>query len=393
LLNVSITLGPFTPFLSEFFYQHLRKLQPSYTEAANGGGSSNPVKPGKSDSVHFLTLPKYDDSRLNPEAVAAMAALQTIVEQGRNAREKRNISMRTPVKSVVAILRSPSDSVVNALTGPLQKYILSELNAWEFKLVPEEEQHDWVKLSLTPNFPVLGKKVGKKMKAITAAVKKMSHSDAVKCLEEGKLVVDDIELDTVTELISKLSFSKEGDFWESTPSADGATVVALDTTQDDAIISAGMARELINHIQQLRKAAGLDLKDVVEVFFHEEDGVTSTEDAVSKNVATLDTKFKGSIPLPQRLAPEWSVVLKSDTVDVGGSKVDVSVCRPAIAVNDSLDDIVKKILSTKEPSQFSVGETFKCSLDGKEYELKEGEDFWLSSVAKARSTKRIGWFL
>jgi len=393
LLNVSITLGPFTPFLSEFFYQHLRKLQPSYAEAANGGGSSNPVKPGKSDSVHFLTLPKYDDSRLNPEAVAAMGALQTIVEQGRNAREKRNISMRTPVKSVVAILRSPSDSVVNALTGPLQKYILSELNAWEFKLVPEEEQHDWVKLSLTPNFPVLGKKVGKKMKAITAAVKKMSHSDAVKCLEEGKLVVDDIELDTVTELISKLSFSKEGDFWESTPSADGATVVALDTTQDDAIISAGMARELINHIQQLRKAAGLDLKDVVEVFFHEEDGVTSTEDAVSKNVATLDTKFKGSIPLPQRLAPEWSVVLKSDTVDVGGSKVDVSVCRPAIAVNDSLDDIVKKILSTKEPSQFSVGETFKCSLDGKEYELKEGEDFWLSSVAKARSTKRIGWFL
>jgi hypothetical protein len=143
----------------------------------------------------------------------------------------------------------------------------------------------------------------------------------------------------------------------------------------------------------LRKAAGLDLKDVVEVFFHEEDGVTSTEDAVSKNVATLDTKFKGSIPLPQRLAPEWSVVLKSDTVDVGGSKVDVSVCRPAIAVNDSLDDIVKKILSTKEPSAFSVGETFKCSLDGKEYELKEGVDFWLSSAAKARSTRSLSWIL
>jgi len=393
LLDVTIILGPFTPFLAEFFYQHLRKLQPSYAQAVEGGGSTNPVMPGKSDSVHFLKLPQYDDSRLNHDAVEAMGALQTIVEQGRNARQNRNINMRTPVKSVVAILRKPSDNIVNALTGPLEKYILSELNAWEFKVIPEEEQHDWVTLSMTPNFPVLGKKVGKKMKAITAAVKKMSHSEAVKCLEEGKLVVGDVELDTLTELISKLNFSKEGDFWESTPSADGATVVALDTTQDDAIISAGMARELINHIQQLRKAALLDLKDVVEVFFQEEDGVTSTEDAVSKNIATLDAKFKGSIPLPKRLSPEWSVVLKSDTVDVGGSKVNVSVCRPAMAVSDSLDDIVKKILSTKEPSEFSVGENFKCTVDGKEYELNEGKDFWLSSAAKARSNKSLSWIL
>jgi len=391
LLDVTIILGPFTPFLAEFFYQHLRKLQASYAEASNGGGSANPVMPGKSDSVHFLKLPEYDESRLNNAAVEAMGALQNIVEQGRNAREKRNISLRTPVKSVVAVLRSPSDNVVDGLSGPLKKYILSELNAWEFKIIPEEEQHDWVTLSLTPNFPVLGKKLGKKMKAITTAVRKMSHSDAVKCLEEGKLVVDDVELDTVSELISKFSFSKEGEHWESTPSADGATIVALDTTQDDAIISAGMARELINHIQQLRKAAGLELKDVVEVFFYEEDGITTTEDAVSKNVATFDAKFKGSIPLPKRLAPEWSIVLKSDTVDVGSSKVTVSICRPAIAVKNSLENIVKKILSTKEPSEFAVGESFKCTVDGKEHELKEGEDFWLSTSAKAKSTNALCW--
>mmetsp|Transcript_3800 Transcript_3800/g.9971 ORF Transcript_3800/g.9971 Transcript_3800/m.9971 type:complete len:1171 (+) Transcript_3800:129-3641(+) len=384
LLDVTVVLGPFTPFLSEFFYQHLRKLQSSYAEAANGGGSANPVIRGKSDSVHFLKLPEYDESRLNAEAVETMEALQTIVEQGRNAREKRNISLRTPVKSVVAILRSPPDHVVKGLIGPLKKYILSELNAWDFQVVPEEEQQEWVTLSLTPNFKILGKKVGKKMKAIATAVKNMTHTEAVKCLEEGKLVVEEVELDAVTELISKLSFSKEGDHWESTPSADGATVVALDTTQDDAILSAGMARELINHIQQLRKAAGLELKDVVEVFFDEEEGVTSTEDAVKKNVATLDAKFKGSIPLPQRFAPAWSVVLKSDTVDVGGSKVTVSVCRPVIAVKDSLDESVKGVLSTKEPSELEAGGSFKCEVDGKSYDLTEGSDFWLSSALKAK---------
>lgn len=175
LLDVTIIMGPFTPFITEFFYQHLRVMQPSYAEAANGGGSTNPVMPGKSDSVHFLRLPEYDESRLNSDAVEAMQALQGIVEQGRNAREKRNISLRTPVKSVVAILRNPSENVVKAITGPLKNYILSELNAWDFVVIPKEEQQDWVTLSLTPNFKALGKKLGKKMKAVGAAVKKLSH--------------------------------------------------------------------------------------------------------------------------------------------------------------------------------------------------------------------------
>jgi isoleucyl-tRNA synthetase len=175
LLDVTIIMAPFTPFITEFFYQHLRKLQPSYAEAANGGGATNPVMPGKSDSVHFLTLPKYDASRLNHDAVEAMEALQAIVEQGRNAREKRNISLRTPVKSVIAILRNPSENVVNGITGPLKNYILSELNAWDFTVVPKEEQHDWVTLALTPDFKVLGKKLGKKMKTIGTAVKNLTH--------------------------------------------------------------------------------------------------------------------------------------------------------------------------------------------------------------------------
>jgi isoleucyl-tRNA synthetase len=175
LLDVSLIMSPFTPFIAEYFYQHLRKLQPSYAEAANGGGTSNPVKPGKSDSVHFLQLPEYDACRLNKEAVEAMEILQSIVEQGRTARERRNISLRTPVKTVVAILRNPAAHIVEGITGPLKKYILSELNAWEFQVVPKEQEHDWVTLSLAPNFKAVGKKLGKKMKAVQTAITSLSH--------------------------------------------------------------------------------------------------------------------------------------------------------------------------------------------------------------------------
>jgi isoleucyl-tRNA synthetase len=122
-----------------------------------------------------LKLPKYNASRLNQDAVEAMEALQGIVELGRNAREKRNISLRTPVKTVVAILRNPSETVVKGITGPLKQYILSELNAWDFQVVPKEQEHDWVTLSLTPNFEVLGKKLGKKMKCINDTVRNLKH--------------------------------------------------------------------------------------------------------------------------------------------------------------------------------------------------------------------------
>jgi isoleucyl-tRNA synthetase len=168
-------MGPFTPFITEYFYQHLRKLQPSYKDAADGGGMTNPAVAGKSDSVHFLKLPAYDESRLNVDAVEAMEALQSIVEQGRIVREKRTISLRTPIKSVVVIFRDPSENVVNGITGPLKKYILSELNAWDFHVVPTAEAHEWITLSLTPDFSILGRKLGKKMKAVQAHISKMTH--------------------------------------------------------------------------------------------------------------------------------------------------------------------------------------------------------------------------
>jgi isoleucyl-tRNA synthetase len=73
---------------------------------------------------------------------------------------------------------------------------------------------------------------------------------------------------------------------------DGSLVIAIDCQQDDAILSAGMSRELINGIQQLRKAAGLDLSDVVEIFYEEGEGETMVEDAVAKNVAVFEAKFQ-----------------------------------------------------------------------------------------------------
>lgn len=183
---------------------------------------------------------------------------------------------------------------------------------------------------------------------------------------------------------SKLEFSKSGEQWESISKGDGSLVVAIDCEQDAAVISAGMSRELINAIQQLRKAAGLDLSDVVEVFYAEEEGVTLLEGAVNNNLSLFEAKFKGSVPVPQRYAAEWSVVLKSDTVEVGGANVAVSIRRPALAAME-ITDAAKKVLGTIEPTSIRAGQTFDFTVDDRQMSVTEGKDFWLSAAAMVRS--------
>lgn len=187
--------------------------------------------------------------------------------------------------------------------------------------------------------------------------------------------------------MSKLAFSKDGEQWESTSTPEGDIVVAIDCTQDEAILSAGRSRELINAIQQLRKAAGLDIGDRVEVFYEEEAGLSVVESAVSNNVEAFAAKFQGSVPLPKKYAPSWSVVLRSDTAEIGGSSIKVYICRPAVAGKDGLSEEVGYYLSTLEPANVAGKESLDLKIDGKEYTLKEGVDYWVSTGAKLKDAK------
>merc|ERR1719354_120390 len=366
-------------------------MQPSYVEAENGGGAQNPVKPGKSDSIHYINLPAFDTSRMNQDAVDAMETLQKVIELGRIIREKRLINLKTPVKNLVVIMASPTENVIKAITGPLKSYILSELNAWELTVISKEEEHKWVKLSLTPDFKKLGKKFGKKMKTVASTIKGMSHAEAVAVVEKGSLDIEGQTVDALTEMVSKLSFSQEGEQWEPASTEEGDYVVAVDCTQDEKILAAGRARELMNAIQQLRKNAGLELKDKVEAFFSENETDPLTELAVSSNVDAFKAKFKGSVPVPFRFAPEWSVVIAKEEVEIAGAKVEVTICRPAVAAKNGISDEKATFLTALDPSSVQAGSELSFTLDGTELKVKEGEDFWLNTAAKLAATKAVDW--
>ena len=207
------------------------------------------------------------------------------------------------------------------------------------------------------------------------------------CLQEPILLFDGIAIDTKSEIISKLSFSRSGDNWEAAATAEGDVVVAIDCTQDYSILCAGKSRELMNQIQQLRKSAGLDLSESVEAFFKEEFGVSALEDAVLRNIEFFKMKLKGGLPLPDKFAPKWSIKIASEIVEIGGSNVEVSIHRPSVSVREGLSEPVLMYLSTVDPASVGNGSTMTVSIDGVKYSLVEGLDFWISSAAKLQATK------
>jgi len=193
---------------------------------------------------------------------------------------------------------------------------------------------------------------------------------------------------TQNEIISKFSFAKTQPYWEATSTPQGHIVTAIDCTQDEAILSAAKCREFINAIQQLRKSAGLDLANVVDIFYqsHDTDPLLNLQ---PNNVKAMLAKLKGVIPLPVSFKNPNHVVLGQDTVEIGNSKVHIMICRRILSTRDDLSDILKTFVTTVDPE--CVQQEMNFVIDGKEYVLKEGVDYWKTALDKARDTKAIDW--
>jgi len=400
LLDMALLMAPLTPFFTEYLYQHLRKFQPGYTDQ---GAAEDAM--GKSDSVHFLMLPDYDQSKLNPGAVERMDLLQTVVVLGRLARERRSIAVKTPVKSVVVVCKDAS-----RLSGleEVKAYVEKELNSWEIALTTDEQQ--WCSLKAEPNNKALGKRLGKNFGKVRGAIAKLSHDQLTAFQENQQMELEGFTL-YAEDLIVKREFIGDAEVYEACVSRDGSVLVALDTRQDQALLAEGLAREVINRVQKLRKAAGLLVQDEIEVYFQEEGDGTVTG-AVRGNVGLLQATL-GTVPLLAELLPPHAVEIARDTSDVGKSKLTVIVTRPSLVFDENAiqakypgggDDEgkarfvggVQTFLSTldltalrakcqKEPGVKLEDVSF--SLDGVETTLSYGTDFFFGKFEQLRLTK------
>lgn len=287
LLNMTLLMAPFTPFLTENLYQNLVHGLPD--DHIN-----------KQDSIHYVRIPNYNPSLINPEIELAVHRMQSIIESGRKLRDLKKISLKTPVLDLKIIHRNPHffDSI-----KPILNFIHEELNTFDINYEPENPET--VLLSAVPNNQVLGERLQKQFGPVRGAISKLSAEQILEFERTQRLTVLNCEL-TEGDLTVKRKYKLEGPDFAS--AGDDDFIIVLNTTMNPQLLQAGAARELVNHVQKLRKSSGLNVDDEI-VMYYEEPGEFYSK-IFAENLHVLESGLK--IPLVRASEkPEAARVISS----------------------------------------------------------------------------------
>lgn len=241
-------LAPFTPFLTDTIYQ---KLLPHIPEKLRGQDAR---------SVHFLPFPEVRQELFNEDIERRVQRMQKVIELARYSRERRTIGLKQPLKTLVVIHHDPQYlEDVRSLQG----YITEELNVRDLVLSSDEAKYG-VQYSVTADWPVLGKKLKKDMAKVKKALPNVTSEQAHGYAVNGTLVVDGITLDR-GDLVVKRGLKEDESSKDLETNTDNDVLTILDAEIYPGLAEEGLAREIINRVQRLRKKAGLQTTDDVKM--------------------------------------------------------------------------------------------------------------------------------
>ena len=241
LETVAKLLAPFAPFYSDQLYLDL-------TKATGRGGEQ---------SVHLAKYPEADESFIDSDLEIRMGMAQKITSMVLALRRKVNIKVRQPLQAIM--IPAVDDEQKNHIEA-VKDLIKNEVNVKELRFV---EGSGVLVKKVKCNFHTMGKKFGKLMKGIAAAMGNLSQEEISQLQTTGsyelevegqKAVVEATDVEIISEDIPGWLVSNEGNL-----------TVALDVELTDELLNEGMARELINRIQNIRKEIGLEITDRINV--------------------------------------------------------------------------------------------------------------------------------
>jgi isoleucyl-tRNA synthetase len=234
--------SPIMPFLSETMYAKLRPIH---------NGSK-----GWPESVHLCDFPQVDESLIDTDLSAEMDALLRLVSLGSAARNSVKIKVRQPLAELKV---QPGDEYERRAVERFADQLCEELNVKKATL-HDPANGPLLRRDLKPNMNTLGPKFGAKLKEVTAA---LAAVDAAAIADKVR-VGESVELKTPSGPVTLEPADvgvqdKAAEGWAGI--ADRTTQVALDTRVTEALKAEGMAREVVRHVQELRKTAGLQMED------------------------------------------------------------------------------------------------------------------------------------
>jgi isoleucyl-tRNA synthetase len=269
LVELTKIAAPFIPFTSEAIYQNLRM-------------DSMP------ESVHLCRFPKMDSSLRDEELEKEMAAVQITASLGHGLRKENNLKVRQPL--AVAFIASSSPEVLHFLKDQ-QHLIADELNVKT--VVFNEDESTFVTLRAKPNFRILGKKIGKMMKQAQEIIQAFDQTQLGLLMNDQSVT---IFLENEPIVLTSQDVQVERVVREGIVAANaGKITIALDTSLSDALLAEGLAREIVNKVNTMRRESGFAVTDRIKVFMQSTDRLKAAygefADYINNEVLAVEWNF------------------------------------------------------------------------------------------------------
>jgi len=283
LVTVSKLIAPFTPFLAEELFQNLNSVT-----------NSEQV-----ESVHLTDLPEKGDT--DKELEQKMDVAQHVVYLVRAIRAKSNLKVRQPLKKLIIVV---DKNMKNALSK-MKDVILEEVNIKELEIL--EDDSTLVHKSAKANFKTIGPKYGNKVKSVAERIKYFSTAE-IGLIEKGIPVNVEIDGESLVITLDDVEIQSEQITGWIVESENGVTV-AVDTQLTKELISEGLAREFVNRIQNMRKDAGFQVTDKINIAFSGNSefvvAINSFTNYIS--IETLAEKIENKTDLIGGFLQDWKI--------------------------------------------------------------------------------------
>ena len=247
LLSISKLMAPVAPFYADQLYRDL----------------CNATQVEAFESVHLAQFPVAVSENRKPALEDRMSKARTIASLALSLRKKEQIKVRQPLQKIMIPVRNAAEREAIELVADL---IQSEINVKSIELL--DDASDILVKEIKPNFKTLGPRFGKNMKAAVGVINNL-NDEQIKSLEAGETLAVQINGEEANiQPNDVLIQSKDIEGW-LVANGNGLTV-ALDIQLDDDLINEGIAREMVNRIQNLRKDAGYEVTDKIVLYLKED---------------------------------------------------------------------------------------------------------------------------
>ncbi|MEM1218235.1 MAG: isoleucine--tRNA ligase [Bacteroidota bacterium] len=285
--TIAKLMSPVSPFFAEWLFANLNQV------TGRDGA----------ESVHLSDFPQVNEGAIDPALEQRMDYAQRISSLVLSLRKREKLRVRQPLQKVMLPIL---DADFQSQVEKIKDLVLAEVNVKEFEYLTETE--GIIQKKVKPNFKTLGRRLGKHMKAGAQAIAGLSQDDIAAIERTGTytLHVDGEQYELTTEDLEITAQDIPG--W--LVANDGALTIALDITLTDELLAEGMARELVNRIQNLRKDKDFNVTDRIEVSLQKHEAVEAAvaqfgayiQHETLANTLNLKEELQGdSVELPDGL--------------------------------------------------------------------------------------------